>query len=47
MGDFLPNGGSEPHDPKKPSRARVVLWVVGAGAGLYLIGSGLVGILSP
>ncbi|HEV7567667.1 MAG: hypothetical protein QOD05_816 [Microbacteriaceae bacterium] len=42
---FLPKGELEPKDPKRPSNARIVIWVIGGGIGLYLIGSGLWGLL--
>lgn len=38
---------SPERDPKKPSPTRIVIWVVGAGAGLYLLVSGVIGILNP
>jgi hypothetical protein len=39
----------EPHGPKKPERpslARIAVWVVAGGVGLYLLISGLVGTLN-
>jgi hypothetical protein len=38
--------GEPDKDPRKPSTARIVIWVVVGGVGLYLIGSGIVGILT-
>jgi hypothetical protein len=42
---FLPKEELEPKDPKRPSNTRIAIWVIGGGIGLYLIGSGLWGLL--
>ena len=34
------------NDPKKPTRARMILWLVGGGIGLYLVITGIVGIIA-
>jgi len=36
---------SEPQDPRKVSTARLVIWIVVGAFALYMIGSGLAGIL--
>jgi len=46
MTDFPPNKDLEPRDPKKPSQGRVMLWIVGAGVGLYFVISGIWGLLT-
>lgn len=33
-------------DPNKPSRARIGFWIVAVGIGLYLIATGVIGIIS-
>jgi hypothetical protein len=38
--------GDEEKDPRKPTTTRIVIWVVVGGIGLYLIGSGIIGILT-
>jgi hypothetical protein len=38
--------GEPEKDPRKPSTSRIVIWVVVGGVGLYLIGSGIYGILT-
>jgi hypothetical protein len=38
--------GEPENGPSKPSTARIVIWVVVGGIGLYLIGSGLYGVLT-
>lgn len=35
----------EKKDPNKISQGRKIIWVVVAGVGLYLVGSGVIGIL--
>lgn len=45
---FLPKGELEP-DPKRkkgPSMNRIALWIVLGGVGVYLLGSGIYGILT-
>jgi hypothetical protein len=47
MNDYLPKKELEPDpDPKRPSNARIVIWIVVAGVGLYLLGSGIWGIIN-
>lgn len=36
----------EKKDPKKITPTRILLWVLVGGVGLYLVGSGVIGILS-
>lgn len=45
---MLPKDAPEPNDGgrKGPSRNRIIVWVIGAGVALYLIGSGIYGILT-
>jgi hypothetical protein len=45
MNDYLPKEELNPKDPKKPSTNRIIIWVVVAGIGLYLLISGVVGIV--
>lgn len=33
-------------DPKKPSPARVAIWLVVGAIGVYMLGSGIIGILT-
>jgi hypothetical protein len=33
-------------DPKKPSPTRVGIWIVVAGIGVYMLGTGIFGILA-
>jgi len=37
----------EKPDREPPSKARIVIWVVVAAIGLYLVGSGVWGLLTP
>ncbi len=37
---------SEPKDPRKITTSRLVIWIVVGAFALYMIGSGLVGVLS-
>jgi hypothetical protein len=46
MTDYLPKEELNPRDPKKPSTNRIIIWVVVAGIGLYLVISGVVGIIA-
>ncbi|WP_411721753.1 hypothetical protein [Mycetocola sp.] len=46
MTDYLPKEELNPRDPKKPSTNRIIIWVVVAGIGLYLLISGIVGIVA-
>jgi hypothetical protein len=34
-------------DPRKPSAARIGIWVVVGGVAVYMIASGVIGILTP
>ena len=44
---YLPKDEPKPGDGKKgPSTNRIIVWVIVSGVGLYLIGSGLYGILT-
>lgn len=38
--------GDEQPDREPPSKARIVIWVVVAAIGLYLVGSGVWGLLT-
>ena len=38
--------GPKDRDPNKPSTTRIVLWVVVGGAGLWLVLSGLFGMIA-
>jgi hypothetical protein len=46
MTDYLSKEELNPRDPKKPSTNRIIIWVVVAGIGLYLVISGVVGIIA-
>lgn len=46
MNDNLPNDELDPKKSDGPSRNRIVLWIVGAGVGVYLLGSGMWGIVT-
>ncbi|MGI9821919.1 hypothetical protein [Agromyces sp. Marseille-Q5079] len=47
MNDYLPKGELEPEqDPKRPSNARLLIWIVVAAVGLYLVGSGIWGLIT-
>ena len=35
-----------PKKPERPTMARIAVWVVAGGIGLYLVISGLIGVLS-
>jgi len=44
---FLPKDQLERGDGKKgPSMTRITIWLVAGGAGVYLLGSGIYGLLS-
>ncbi|MEO6200725.1 MAG: hypothetical protein ABIX44_06125 [Cryobacterium sp.] len=44
---FLPKDQLEPGGGKKgPSMARITLWLVAGGAGIYLLGSGIYELLT-
>lgn len=40
---YLPKNETEPGDPKKPSNARVMIWIVVGGIAIYLIVTGVYG----
>jgi hypothetical protein len=47
MNDYLPKKELEPEpDPKKPTTARLAIWIIVGAIGLYLIGSGIWGIVA-
>lgn len=45
---YLPKGELEPDndDKKRPSNTRLALWIIVSAVALYMIGSGIYGILS-
>ena len=47
MNDYLPKRELEPDpDPKRPSNTRLAIWIVVGAIGLYLLGSGIWGIVT-
>ncbi|WP_395245740.1 hypothetical protein ACGGZK_08005 [Agromyces sp. MMS24-K17] len=47
MNDYLPKGELEPEkDPNKPSTTRIAIWIIVGAIGLYLLGSGIWGIVT-
>jgi hypothetical protein len=48
MMSYLPKGELEPDrgNKKGPSNTRLALWIIVSAVGLYMIGSGIYGILS-
>jgi hypothetical protein len=46
MNDYLPKEELSPRDPKKPSTNRIIVWLIVAGVGVYLLVSGIVGIVT-
>ena len=47
MNDYLPKKDLEPdRDPKRPSNARLAIWIIVGAIGLYLLGSGIWDILA-
>jgi hypothetical protein len=34
------------NDPKKPSPARIGIWIIVGGIGVYMLASGIIGILT-
>jgi len=47
MNDYLPKSELEPDpDPKRPSNARVAIWIIVGAVGAYLLGSGIWGIIT-
>lgn len=45
IGDVMSSLPPEPKDPKKPSNARITIWIVVAGFAAYMIISGIVGVV--
>jgi len=45
MSDPFPE--KDPKDPKQPSQARIAIWIVVAAIGLWLVGSGIWGLITP
>ncbi len=44
---FLPKDELEPKDGKKgPSFNRIAVWIIVGGIGVYLVASGLIGVLN-
>ena len=46
MNDYLPKSELDPQDPKKPSTNRIMVWIVVAGVGVYLVVTGVMGIIA-
>ncbi|WP_166996696.1 hypothetical protein [Paramicrobacterium fandaimingii] len=46
MNDYLPKDELDPKRKNEPSRNRIALWIIGAGVGLYLVGTGVWGIIT-
>ena len=47
MNDYLPKSELEPKpDPRQPSTTRVAIWIIVGAIGLYLLGSGIWGIIT-
>jgi hypothetical protein len=47
MNDYLPKKELEPDpDPRRPSTTRLAIWIVVGAIGLYLLGSGIWGIVT-
>ena len=47
MNDYLPKSELEPKpDPRKPSTTRVAILIIVGAIGLYLLGSGIWGIIT-
>lgn len=44
--DFLPKDELEPERKNRPSNNRIALWIIGAGIGVYLVASGVWGIVT-
>ncbi len=44
---FLRGNGPGSDDRKGPSMNRIIIWVIVGAVGLYLVGSGVVGLLTP
>jgi hypothetical protein len=45
MNPFQADGPEQPGKPKQTPPARIALWVMGGGVGLYLVITGIQGIL--
>ncbi|SFN71460.1 hypothetical protein [Mycetocola miduiensis] len=46
MNDYLPKEELNPKDPNKPSTNRIIIWVIVAGVGMYMVISGVIGIVT-
>ncbi|SEB85258.1 hypothetical protein SAMN04489806_1949 [Paramicrobacterium humi] len=46
MNDYLPKDELDPKHKDAPSTNRKALWIIGAGLGIYLIVSGVWGIIT-
>ena len=47
MNDYLPKKDLEPDpDPKRPSNTRLAIWLIVGAIGLYLVGSGIWGLIA-
>jgi hypothetical protein len=47
MNDYLPKNELQPEgDPKRPSNTRLAIWIIVGAIGLYLLGSGIWGIVT-
>jgi hypothetical protein len=47
MPDYLPKKETEPEgDPRRPSNTRLTIWIVVGAIALYMIGSGVWGLLT-
>lgn len=47
MNDYLPKSELEPdRDPRRPSNTRLAIWIIVGAIGLYLLGSGIWGIIA-
>lgn len=45
--EFLPKSETEPEkDPKRVSNGRLAIWIIVGGIGVYLLGSGVWGIVT-
>ncbi|WP_199922321.1 hypothetical protein [Microterricola viridarii] len=45
--EFLPKSETDPpKDPKRVSNNRLAFWIIGGGIGLYMVGSGVWGIIT-
>lgn len=47
LGNTSGSGAGDPgNDPKKPSPARIGVWLVVGAVGVYMVASGVIGIIS-